>query len=62
MIASPEVQWSIMLAFEANDRSMNHLGATDHLCSCGVAANHEALSRLRLGFESRQEHAIHYHG
>ncbi len=26
--------------------------------SCGVAANHEALSRLRLGFESRQEHTI----
>ena len=24
--------------------------------SCSVAANHEALSRLRLGFKSRQEH------
>ena len=30
-------------------------------CSCSVAANHEALSRLRLGFKSRREHYSFLH-
>ena len=29
---------------------------SDAYCSCGVVANHEALSRLQHGFESRREH------
>ena len=30
-------------------------------CSCSVAANHEALSRLRHGFKSRREHSFLLH-
>ena len=30
-------------------------------CSCSVAANHEALSRLRHGFKSRREHSYLLH-
>jgi hypothetical protein len=46
-----------MLALGVGDRGSNPHGVIlNILCSCGVAANHEALSRLRLGFESRQEH------
>jgi hypothetical protein len=34
----------------------------DFFSSRSVAANHEALSRLRLGFKSRREHADYYPG
>ena len=38
-----------------------HLCLGGFCCSCSVAANHEALSRLRHGFKSRREHSFLLH-